>query len=312
MLLNRPLKIAHINTENLFLLYTDYKNSSTDTNLPPKDTDKTSELARAILDIDADILCLTEVGGLDSLDLFNEHYLQKKYSPSLIPGNSDRGIELGYLVKKDLPFLVGHLTHKNRVIAKSTNGDDIFFSRDLGELRFFDKSDGKKENPKLIILHSHLKSKWDRTGLDPLGKKQRRFEVEAIIQVYLELGVKYPSTKILVSGDLNGTAAKDICEDEFKAIYEKTKLADLMDALDIPVGERATFVHFERDSGPLPQQIDYIFLPSELIPFIDKENSGIYQYKTKDGNPIPHPQTTFERYALPSDHYPVVLTLKSL
>ncbi|MCK6594000.1 MAG: hypothetical protein L6Q33_02285 [Bacteriovoracaceae bacterium] len=306
------VKIVQLNTENLFLLATTKENSSTDIPLSPKSSDKTTELAWAIKDMDPDILLLCEVGGRESLDLFNGAYLGDQYISTLIKGNSDRGIELGYLIHKRLNLKVQHFTHKKRVIGTTPDGESLYFSRDLGELRFFDKSDGDNKNPKLIILHSHLKSKWDRTGLDPLGKKQRTLEVEAIVQVFLNLQTNFPQTPIIVAGDLNGLAHRFNGEEEFQSIFSKTELQDVLEFLNLPENLRTTFVHFEKDTPPIGQQLDYVFFSPQLAAFINKENSGIYRFKNPDGSPRPTPQSTFERYALPSDHYPVVLTLNSL
>jgi len=306
------VKIVQLNTENLFLLATSKENSSTDIPLSPKSNDKTTELAYAIKDMDPDILLLCEVGGRESLDLFNGAYLGDQYISTLIKGNSDRGIELGYLIHKRLNLKVQHFTHKNRKIGHSPDGEPLYFSRDLGELRFFDKADVENQKPKLVILHSHLKSKWDRTGLDPLGKKQRTLEVEGIIQVYQNLKTNFPKTPVIVAGDLNGLAHKENGEEEFQGLFTKTELLDVLEHLNLPQNLRTTFVHFEKDSPPIEQQLDYIFFSPELINSVDKENSGIYRFKNPDGTPRPTPQSTFERYALPSDHYPVVLTLNSL
>lgn len=301
-----------LNAENLFLLATSKENSSTDSPLSPKTIDKTTDLARALLDIDPDIVLLCEVGGKDSLDLFNSVYLNDLYFTTLIKGNSDRGIELGYLIKKKLGVKIQHFTHKKRVIGKTINDEPIFFSRDLGELRIFSKIAQDDEAPKLIILHSHLKSKWDRTGLDPLGKKQRKLEVNAIVEVFLTHAQNYPSTPTIIAGDLNGVAHRNAGEEEFITIFEKTELLEILEILDIPKNLRTSFIHFEKDSAPLPQQLDYIFLPPTLVPFLDKENSGIYLYKDDQNRPIATPKSSFERYLLPSDHYPIVIALKNI
>lgn len=305
------LKIVQLNAENLFLLTTSKENSSTDIPLSPKAQDKTAELARAILDMNPDIILLCEVGGKESLDLFNGVYLADQYFSTLITGNSDRGIELGYLIKKNLGLRIQHFTHKKRVIGQNSDGESIYFSRDLGELRLYNKNSKDDEAPKLIILHSHLKSKWDRTGLDPLGKKQRKMETAAMVDVFLTHKKNFPNTPTLITGDLNGIAFRYGGEEEFQDIFQKTELSDILEVLNLPENLRTTFIHFEKDAPPIPQQLDYIFLPPELVSLVDKENSGIYHYKDTQNIPLAWPKNSFERYLLPSDHYPVVLTLKN-
>src|SRR4051794_1224904 len=61
-------------------------------------------LAKAIDEIDADILMLAEVGGSESLETFNRCFLGERYEVFFVEGNASRGIDLGYLVKKDLGF----------------------------------------------------------------------------------------------------------------------------------------------------------------------------------------------------------------
>ena len=65
-------------------------------------------------DISPDIMMLSEIGGVNALDIFNQRYLSSNYIPSIICGNSDRDIHLGFLIKKGLPYQFEHLTHRNR------------------------------------------------------------------------------------------------------------------------------------------------------------------------------------------------------
>jgi endonuclease/exonuclease/phosphatase family metal-dependent hydrolase len=284
------LKLAHLNLENFFLYDTK------DLRSPEKSQDKVQWLANIVNEISPDILMLCEVGGAESLNLFNTKYLDNKFTVFLIPGNTDRGIEIGYLVKKSLAFSYQHISHREKL-----------FSRDVSELRVY-----KNNNLELIILLVHLKSKWDREGNDPNGFTKRSQEVEKLLEIYHNLQTLYPSCPIIISGDLNGIAQKNNCEREFREIYKKTSLDDILELMNIPNESRITFVHFSKESRPEHMQLDYIFLPVTLQDKIKKEESGIYQYKNRNGIPLRIPQNPFERYALPSDHYPLVLSLDFL
>src|SRR6185312_5880453 len=104
------------------------------------------------LHIDADIVCMNEVGGEESLQNFARFFLGGKYTPFLIEGNSDRGIDVGYLIKTDFPLRPELRTHKNRPIQflypHERQGDlfdetstkpakSHYFSRDCAELRLY-------------------------------------------------------------------------------------------------------------------------------------------------------------------------------
>jgi endonuclease/exonuclease/phosphatase family metal-dependent hydrolase len=288
--LELQLKLALFNVENFFLTEPQYQN------VQKKPDDKVNWIAKITEEISPDIFMLCEVGGLDSLERFNKNYLNNNFMPLIIPGNSDRGIEIGYLIKKALPFTYQHISHR-----------DMNFSRDVSELRIL-----KDNRLVLIILLVHLKSKWDREGNDPNGFLKRSHEIEALLEISKSLDKEFPLCPIIIAGDLNGVAQKNNCEREFREIYKQTTFTDILDILDLPEEERITFVHFQKDGKPDHFQLDYIFLPLTLKDKVKKEESGIYQYKNIYDIPIELPKNPFERYALPSDHYPLVLSLDFL
>jgi hypothetical protein len=175
---NNSFRITQFNVENLFVLFdqppemgaesfltgsfgeemTESQwqrlSSSTTKNKPLR---QVIELARAIKAMNPDIMILSEVGGRESLANFNRYFLGDHYSVQIIEGNSDRGIDLGFLVKKSLPFEYEINSHKNRSIdflyphevlskesgyghIKSARRESHRFSRDLLELRVFEKA----------------------------------------------------------------------------------------------------------------------------------------------------------------------------
>src|SRR5690349_12400091 len=106
------LRLIEFNVENLFIYLDHYQGqdltkvterewrSFSASTIPNKPIAHVRELARAIKDLNPDILMLCEVGGTESLANFSKHFLNDEYAPYLIEGNSDRGIDLGYLVKR--------------------------------------------------------------------------------------------------------------------------------------------------------------------------------------------------------------------
>lgn len=313
------MKLVSLNCENLFINPPEVKKHTYE-----KPREKVRELARAIEHMDADILFLQEVGGEISLEIFNQHYLKDRYHTSLIPGNSDRGIELGYLIKKDLPYFYQHLGHRKRAIgfnypheekenaraieqAKAPPHLSHKMSRDIAELRIIQKG---SENPLLIILGVHLKSKWDKQGIDFEGRLRRRAELEFLIETYNILNHRYKgSVPIVITGDFNGNAVHEFHDEEFASIYRQTDLKDILEVIDWPHEERTTFIGFDRDHRPMPIQMDYLFLPPRLQAKVIPESSGVFHYLRPEGTPWPFPQSPWERHPMPSDHFPVVATI---
>jgi endonuclease/exonuclease/phosphatase family metal-dependent hydrolase len=305
------LKLCLYNVENLFLLNhgpgEGYK----------KPLDKIEWVARTIREIDADIVMLCEVGGLQSLDLFNARHLNNNYFTALLPGNSDRGIEMGYLINKRFAHFHQLLSHKEKhlefnypheVMEHKNTGKKLKmhrFSRDIAELRL--TKDGKIE---FIILLVHLKSKLDKEGIDFNGQMRRKAELHTLVETYNLRRDEHPGVPVIVAGDFNGQAQRHAPEPEFSALYEKTDLQDILEVINEPLDRRSSYYHFNRDYVREASQLDYIMLPPELWGLVKKEESGIYQYRDPHGVVLPLPQDSFQRYALPSDHYPVVATLK--
>lgn len=330
------IKFSLINAENLFLLFDvpfqkdflkldeiQWQKLSTSIydNKPLK---KTKELAAALLDINADILMLCEVGGLESLKNFNEHFLNNAYSPVLIEGNSDRNIDVGFLIKKEQPYYFDILSNKNRPInylypherALSTEDQQLAlqssshkFSRDVVELRLFQKD---REKPFIIILLTHLKSRLDPDKIDPNGFERRRAELLTLVDIYNELETKHQKTPIVVCGDFNGNASAQDTDEEFKAIYEKTALKDVFEITGLSKEERATYYQVKSGSRTEGRQIDFCFLPPQLHPLINKKQSLVYRYKNHLGLPHDIPYNLDAKLNLPSDHYPIIFELENL
>lgn len=304
------MKLCLYNVENLFLLNQIPSPLTESYRKPPE---KIEWIARTILDIDADITMLIEVGGLASLDLLNHRYLGENYYTVLLPGNSDRGIEMGYLVHKRVNLFHQIISHKNESIdfsypheiseAKKNNRDIKVhkFSRDVSELRLIDG-----QNVKLILLLVHLKSKLDKDGIDFNGNLRRKAELKALVKIYNQRRSEFPNIPVIVAGDFNGNAQLETHEPEFSDLYQLTDLKDVLEVINEPKEQRSTYFHFTKDQIREASQLDYIMLPPELHLKVKKEVSGIYQYRDPHGVLIPHPQDSFSRYALPSDHYPIV------
>ncbi|MDD4973105.1 MAG: hypothetical protein PHY93_02085 [Bacteriovorax sp.] len=310
------MKLCLFNVENFFLF------SGPNGDGLKKPVDKIEWIARTIKDINADITMMCEVGGLESLDLFNTKYLNSDYTTFLLKGNSDRGIEMGYLVKKDFLLNTQHISHAhesiefnypfeladNKKLPPEKHYPTHKFSRDISELRIL--KDGQVV---MILLLVHLKSKWDRDGIDFNGKERRKAELKALVKTYNRLRAKFNfEVPVVVSGDLNGIAQKGLQEPEFDDLYASTDLEDILEVIAEPYERRLSFFYFGKENNREAYQLDYILLPKELHPLVKKEDSGIYLFRDQSGVPLTYPKENYQRYALPSDHYPIVANLEFL
>lgn len=288
---------------------------------PNKSLKKALDIGKALHEIDADIIMLCEVGGLESLTNLNKLFLSSEYSCYLIEGNSDRNIDVGFLIKKKLDFNVEVKSNKNRPInylypheresiekgyANATNSSH-YFSRDVIELRL--SQDG--EPAFLQIFLTHLKSRLDPERIDPNGFERRQAELKTLLDIYAESRTlrKIPT---LVAGDFNGNAGRIETDEEFKEIYSRTDLLDVLEVCHLPQEERATFYQVRNGGRADGRQIDFAFLSEELHSLVKPQSAYVYQYKNHRGEIIPPPRSLDAKSQLPSDHYPLVFEIENL
>lgn len=331
------LKICLLNAENLFLLFeseppshyqslneSQWQRLSTSI-YENKPLFKTQKIAQALKEINSDIILLCEVGGRESLENFNKYFLNSEYSVALIEGNSDRNIDVGFLVRKNLPFYFDLHTNKNRLInylypherdslrtgypLVKVTGVSHKFSRDCAELHLFAKD---PLNPFLIILLTHLKSRLDPDRVDPGGFERRQAELKTLVEIYNETKVKFPQARILLAGDFNGNAARANTDEEFKPLYSETDLEDCLEIAKLPEAERATFYQVRSAGRSDGRQIDFCFLDQTLSSHLDLKQCHVYRWSDNFGSPLPAPRNLEQKLLMPSDHYPVVLKLLNL
>ncbi len=326
------LKIASLNAENLFLLFdrqptmemtkadeTEWQRLSTSI-FPNKALKKVKELAQVVQDINADIIMLCEIGGPESLINFNQLFLNQAYSPISLEGNSDRSIDVGFLIKKNSPFYFDLASNKNRLInflypnernlapgaLKITSHK---FSRDVAELRLFKKS---RDNPFLVILLTHLKSPLDPERRDPMGSQRRQAEFKTLMEIYKEVEALHPQCPVIVAGDFNGNASRIGTDVEFESIYQSTELQDILELQAIPLSERATYYQVRTGGRAEGKQIDYCFLSPKAATQLKADSAQVYRYKDEYGFAYDIPKTIDAKLNLPSDHYPLIFELENM
>ncbi len=289
--------------------------------IPNKPLRQLKGVARAIREMNADILMLCEVGGLESLRNFSKYFLNGEFTPHLIEGNSDRGIDLGYLVRSSLPLKYDLISHKHRSIdflypherqsIKTGYANDKLkaqpthkFSRDVLELRVFDAS-GKLN---LICMLVHLKSQLDRDRIDPFGRDRRQAELEKLVKIYLELEEEHDGKiPIAIGGDFNGAASGPVLDPEFEELRKQTKLKDVLEVAAVPVEERFTHMQIQAwGNKSVNRQFDCLFVNPPLQAAVIAGESKVFHYTDEFKMKIEVPRTLSEKRLLPSDHYPVI------
>lgn len=309
------LKICEFNVENLFVSMDYYEGQDLERmteeewravalaqlQKKQKPLSKLWGLSKAILDIDADILMLVEVGGRDSLENFSRHFLKDVYEPVFLEGNSKRNIDLGFLVKRGLSLQAKGRSNKNTPIEVNTfQGRQIAkFSRDVAELRLYDG-----HRLKLILLLTHLKSMLS-TEQDFRGKDTRTAEANALAEIYSKRRETYPNVPVILGGDLNN----DLASLEFE-LLKRTDIADFHEVLGTPRPDRVSLVYFDYADRPHGLVIDYLLISPHLRDRIVPGKSFTYRYKGLYDVVEELPQTPKQRYQMPSDHFPVVLTIR--
>ncbi|MEK6628313.1 MAG: hypothetical protein AABY53_06780 [Bdellovibrionota bacterium] len=328
------LKLGLFNVENLFLIFDQeipahYQKLNeaqwqklSNSVYEPKPLHKCLQIGKIINENSPDIMMLCEVGGTESLSTFNKLFLQDQYHVALLEGNSDRNIDVGFLIKKSVPFFFDIASNKNRplnflypheITSKKTNypirSSTQYFSRDCAELRLFTKS---KEKPILILLLTHLKSRLDPERIDPGGTERRTAELITCLNIYNELKAQYPNTPIILSGDMNGFAGKPNTNTEFLPIYKETDLEDVLEIAGIDLDKRSTFYQIKNGGKAEGKQIDYCFISSMLTDKLVKSSARVYRYKDEFGSEIRDPRTLDDKQKLASDHYPLFFNLENI
>ncbi len=243
------LHIAAFNAENFYLLLdegpwredltalegvadTEYRAMNSSIFNPNKERGKIAAIAATILEEDFDLLCLVEVGGMETLDNFNRLYLGGVYDCFLHEENSRRGIYVGALLKK------GRFPGAR---ARSAQGE---FSRNLLHLEL------GPEGGNLEVFAVHLKSQHG----EDRGLEQRIAEVERLTSLVRR-------HNCVVLGDFNGILIRGEHQFEYGPFLE-LPFTDVLETVGVPPDARRTHYYFGRE--PNFTQLDYIFCSGDI------------------------------------------------
>jgi endonuclease/exonuclease/phosphatase family metal-dependent hydrolase len=259
---------------------------------PNKPIRKLLDLARTIKKLDPDILMLCEIGGEESLQNFNQYFLDNLYVAKTSESNSDRGIDLAYLVKKKFSSFCTLKSFKDYELPHKKYNR---FSRDLLELQL------KFSKDTFYFYLVHLKSKLDFKKEDYQGRTRRAIEVRGLTKILDDKKNNY----FLLAGDFNGEARLAVgLEPEFDMLYHQLALKDLGDWLNYPLSDRYSYLHLTT-AGPIFQQLDYIMCNDKTFKLVAPETYHFPRYLNSEGLPYQIPENFEQKKLLASDHYPV-------
>lgn len=253
-----------------------------------------------------DMAVLTEIENVFSLRrlLEEDSRLQDQYHVFLKEGNDPRGIDIAFIVKKELGFKFKLDTHKNMTWTdrfqkegKTVEETGPLFSRDLPVLKIY--KPGASE-PSMILMGNHAKSQRDREG-DPNSSRWRINQYKGIAEILKSYLEKYPHAAYILAGDMNTDVRTS---NEIAPI--KNLIPSIYDLIDpakkIPMEERVTHSFFPKGGAPKYSQLDDIralglgkLFEAQILPFLDSK-----------GQPLPRPKNYKQRESQqPSDHSPL-------
>lgn len=260
--------------------------------------------AKAILEEDLDVVVLQEVENITALEDFNREHLGGAYRAFLIEGNDERGIDVAFLIKKDLPFDVEQRSRKGETWKDpALGGREVpLFSRDLTSLVI--RAPGREE-PLAVLFGTHMKSKRDRPG-DPESGLQRAAQAKRTAEILAETKAEFgPGVPVLIAGDFNGDLAS---APELRAIFE----AGFVDGFDAAPSktsreDRVTHTYHPQGGAAQAHQMDGVVIDKAWARLV--KSARAHRYKDASGKDKPVPRTYDERSRNPSDHFPVVVEL---
>jgi len=307
------LRLMTYNVENLFMHVGEFDRVGPNQleQIHPEQVKSEKNLlgvAHAIKESNPDILVLQEVEGLETLIEFNNKYLKGQYHPILLRGNDFRGIEIAFLVKKDLPLKVVAESHKDLQWQDPAEGNKTVpvFTRDLPALIFYRKNtDPARSSPLFVLLGNHGKSKRDRPG-DPGSNYQRTEQYHQTSQVISDYLQRFgPNTPILLAGDFN----TDV-QSSPEVSMLRNQLQDVFDTTRSSQENRITHTYHPRQGDTVRAQLDAVMVTPGFSGSILQ--AVTYRYKDADGQALPIPQNHQERSENPSDHFPIVVDFSTV
>lgn len=304
----KTLRVMTYNVENLFYHVGAFERiNATDfrpvEGKPPQIKPETEILAirQIIRESDPDLMVLQEVESVVALQHLSDGLLEGRYRPILLPGNDTRGINIGFLVKTDLPFSVKTITHKDLRWTDPIDGREVpLFSRDLPVLEFRVSED--QPQPSFVLIGNHGKSKRDRPG-DPESRIIRTAQYQKAAEIIA--GYRSKKVPVMMGGDFNADIQRD---PEVGPLLGQLRSSFDVAQRTLPPEQRITHTFHPKGEPAHRSQMDDILVSEDLAGRV--EAAKIYRYKDATGNLLAIPASIGERDRQPSDHFPVLIDLR--
>lgn len=275
----------------------------------PKPEEQVQQLRTIMDDINADIAILTEVESLSALKTLSSE-ISPSYKSFLIEGNDTRGIDIGFLIKSDLPIHAEVFSNKDREWKDPvTRRKTFLFSRDLPVMVLRKENE---EKPFLMVIGMHAISQRGRPG-DFQAKRLREAQFMESINIIHELQAKFGrDVPIVLAGDFNTSV---MFAPEAQPLRDHLMSAFDMAQNTIPRAARVTHTFHEDyvdEQGETHErtymdQLDDIRLLGVSAKAV--LSASVYRYKDSDGYVLPFAINRELRYRQNSDHMPVVVEI---
>jgi len=277
-----------------------------------KSPQETQRIADIIKKENPDFAILTEVED-QSVDRFNDQYLNNAYDSYCERGNDHRLIDIALLVKKSSGLKAEFRSHKHlKWMDPVTRQLQPVFARDYPVLILRKPGDPK---PKLILAGVHSKSKRDRPG-DRESRIWRAEQYRVQAQIIRDLAQEFPDVTIVSGGDHNLEIRDErgIHRDpEVNPLFGVMKDVFSIAPVTTPIEYRVTHSFFPNGNpaNVIRQQLDTFTVL--LAPGAQVLSARVVFYDGCDihlGGKPRFPMTYDERSDQPSDHNPIVTEIR--
>lgn len=257
-----------------------------------------------ILKQNPDIIVGAEVKDIQTATDYAEKYLQGLYQAILIEGNDQRGIDLCFFIKKDLPLDIQVQSHKEIPTPQNKEVLDPLFSRDLPVLLIRNANAPAKSEPLMIIAGVHYKAQMPDPAKDQKALVRRSKQVKGTLDILNGLKSTYTHSPIFVLGDFNNDIRNS---PEFQPFYDNNYVDSMNIAKDSPpVDQRGTqYFFFPKNKSPQAgqlsnEQLDVVFTDPNAQKYIT--SAGIQRDVDENGVERLKPKTSKEVNLRASDH----------
>ena len=268
----------------------------------PRAQEKYENIAEVILDQRPEVLVLQEVHSKKSLEDFNSDLLQDRYEVFVVSGNESGGMNLAFMLKRDLNLKTEIKSHKDQEWYDPAQKEvDYLFDRDFPALIL---REGNKDHPALIVFAHHGKSMMDRPG-DPKSVKMRTEQIRRMEEILIKFSETYgKETPTIVAGDFNTDVLRSSEISSLKNVFR-----DVFDFSPIVRDLFDRYTHtFHPHLGPTQATaLDAIFVNGTLRDSI--KSARVFHYRDEMGFEKPLPTSSAERAENPSDHFPIIVDI---